>query len=107
MAKKGAKKQAVGWTATALVEVDLKKVEKEGFLAESIEVIFPRTEVIPTPPLGFRVMLLAFLLCIFSLPAQVFLRGLLFVYSVQLHQPNSLLHIVISCGPIFSVSRGR
>jgi hypothetical protein len=95
MAKKGAKKQAVGWTATALVEADLKKVKKEGFLAESVDVIFPSTEVIPAPPPGFWVMFLAFLLRGFSLPAHEFLRGLLFVYGVQLHQltPNSLLHI--------------
>jgi hypothetical protein len=40
-------------------------------------------------------MFLAFLLHGFSLPAHEFLRGLLFVYGVQLHQltPNSLLHI--------------
>jgi hypothetical protein len=40
-------------------------------------------------------MFLAFLLCGLSLPAHEFLRGLLFVYGVQLHQltPNSLLHI--------------
>jgi hypothetical protein len=40
-------------------------------------------------------MFLAFLLRGFSLPAHEFLRGLLFVYGVQLHQltPNSLLHI--------------
>jgi hypothetical protein len=40
-------------------------------------------------------MFLAFLLRGFSLPAHEFLRGLLFVYGVQLHQltPNFLLHI--------------
>jgi hypothetical protein len=40
-------------------------------------------------------MLLAFLLHGLSLPAHEFLRGLLFVYGVQLHQltPNSILHI--------------
>jgi hypothetical protein len=40
-------------------------------------------------------MFLAFLLRGFSLPAHEFLRGLLFVYSVQLHQltPNSILQI--------------
>jgi hypothetical protein len=40
-------------------------------------------------------MFLAFLLCGLSLPAHEFLRGLLFVYGVQLHQltPNSILHI--------------
>jgi hypothetical protein len=53
MPKKGAKKQAVGWTAYALVEADLKKVKKEGFLVQSSEIIFPTTEVIPTSPPGF------------------------------------------------------
>jgi hypothetical protein len=74
---------------------DLAKMKKEGFLAESTEVIFPNTEVIPAPHPGFWVMFLAFLLHGFSLPAHNFLRGLLFVYGVQLHQltPNSLLHI--------------
>jgi hypothetical protein len=95
MSKKGAKKQAAGWTTTALMEADLKKVKKEGFLTKSAEVIFPSTKVIPTPPPGFRVMFLAFLLRGFSVPAHEFLRGLLFVYGVQLHQltPNSLVHI--------------
>jgi hypothetical protein len=95
MVKKCANKQPVGWTTSALMEADLEKVKKEGFLAESAEVIFPSTEVIPAPPPQFRVMFLAFLLRGFSLPAHEFLRGLLFVYDVQLHQltPNSLLHI--------------
>jgi hypothetical protein len=58
-------------------------------------VIFPDDEVVPTLPMGYRVMLIAFLLRGLSLPAHEFLRGLLFVYGVQLHQltPNSLLHI--------------
>jgi hypothetical protein len=95
MAKKGAKKQALGWTTSALDEADLKKVKREGFLSASVEIVFPRDEVIPAPPLGFRVMFLGFLLHGFSLPAHKFLHGLLFVYGVQLHQltPNSLLHI--------------
>jgi hypothetical protein len=59
------------------------------------QVIFPSTERIPKPPSGYRVMFLAFLLRGLSLPAHEFLRGLLFVYGVQLHQlmPNSILHI--------------
>jgi hypothetical protein len=95
MVKKFAKKQAVGWTASTLMDVDLAKARKEGFLAESAEFIFPSTEVIPTPQPGFRVMFLAFLLRGLSLPVQEFLRSLLFVYGVQLHQltPNSILHI--------------
>jgi hypothetical protein len=40
-------------------------------------------------------MFLAFLFRGLSLPAHEFLRGLLFVYGMQLHQltPNSILHI--------------
>jgi hypothetical protein len=61
MAKKGTNKQAVGWTASAFMETDLKKMKKEWFLVEFAEVIFPSTEVIPAHPPGFRVMFLAFL----------------------------------------------
>jgi hypothetical protein len=95
MAKKGTKKQTMGWIPSSFDERDLKKAKKEGFLLESMEIIFPRHEAIPTPSAGYRVMFLAFLLCGLSLPAHEFLRGLLFVYGVQLHQltPNSLLHI--------------
>jgi hypothetical protein len=47
------------------------------------------------PSSGFRVMFLAFLLRGLPFPAHEFLRGLLFVYGVQLHQlkPNSILYI--------------
>jgi hypothetical protein len=44
------------------LEVDLSKLKKEGFLVQSVEVIFPSTEVIPAPQPGFQVMFLAFLL---------------------------------------------
>jgi hypothetical protein len=88
-------KQALGRIPSSFDEADLKKAKKEGFLSNSIEIIFPSTEAIPAPPAGFRVMFLAFLLRGFSLPAHEFLRGMLFVYGVQLHQltPNSQLHI--------------
>jgi hypothetical protein len=43
MAKRGAKKQALGWTASIFYEADLKKVKNEGFLAESTEIVFPST----------------------------------------------------------------
>jgi hypothetical protein len=66
-----------------------------GFLPASAAVIFPDNEVVPTPPVGYRVMFLAFLLRGLSLPVHEFLHGLLFVYGMRLHQltPNSLLHI--------------
>jgi hypothetical protein len=102
MAKKGTKKLALNWVPSSFDEADLKKAKKEGFLPAAAPVIFPGDEIVPKPPAGYRVMFLAFLLCGLSLPAHEFLRGLLFVYGVQLHQltPNSILHIayfVILC----------
>jgi hypothetical protein len=94
MAKRSVKKQAVGWTASTIMDADLAKAKKEGFLAASAKITFPSIEVIPHPQPSYRVMFLAFLLHILSLPAHEFLRGLLLVYGVQLHQltPNSILH---------------
>jgi hypothetical protein len=76
-------------------QTDLTKAQKEGLIAERDQVIFPSTECIPKPLSGYRVIFFAFLLCGLSFPAHEFLRGLLFVYGVQLHQltPNSILHI--------------
>jgi hypothetical protein len=95
MVKKGSNKMALKWVPSSFEKPDLKKAKKEGFLPEAMPVIFPGDERVPTPPKGYRAMFLAFLLCGLSLPAHEFLRGLLFVYGVQLHQltPNSILHI--------------
>jgi hypothetical protein len=95
MAKRSVKKQVVGWTTSTITATDLTKAKEEEFLAASAEIIFPSTETIPQLQPGYRVMFLAFLLCGLSLPAHEFLRGLLFVYGVQLHQltPNSIMHI--------------
>jgi hypothetical protein len=82
MAKKGTKKQAPNWVPSSFYEADLKKAKKEGFLPASAGVVFPGDEVVPTPPAGYRVMFLTFLLCGLSLPAHEFLRGLLFVYGM-------------------------
>jgi hypothetical protein len=61
MAKKGTKKQALGWIPSFFDDMDLKKAKKEGFLSESVEIIFPKDEAIPSPPTGFRVMFFYFL----------------------------------------------
>jgi hypothetical protein len=75
-------KQALGWIPSSFDDTDLKKAKREGFLSESVKIIFPRDEAIPSPPVGFRVMFLAFLFRGLSLPAHEFLHGLLFVYGV-------------------------
>jgi hypothetical protein len=80
---------------SAITKKEVEKARTDGLIAAQDSIKFPSTERIPKPPSGYRVMFLAFLLRGFSLPAHEFLRGLLFVYGVQLHQltPNSLLHI--------------
>jgi hypothetical protein len=85
------------WVPSVFVfmQKDLNKARADGLVSDEDQVIFPSTERIPKPRDGFRVMFFAFLLRGLSLPAHEFLRGLLFVYGVQLHQltPNSILHI--------------
>jgi hypothetical protein len=95
MAKKKSGSTETSWVPLEFEESDLNKAKKEGFLAGDAPIVFPSNERIPKPPSGYRVMFLIFLLRGLSLPAHEFLRGLLFVYGVQLHQltPNSILHI--------------
>jgi hypothetical protein len=86
---------ATKWVPFEFKDSDLAKAKKEGLLATDASIVFPGTERIPKPSSGHPMMFLAFLLRGLSLPAHEFLRGLLFVYGVQLHQltPNSILHI--------------
>jgi hypothetical protein len=95
MVKKGGNKMALKWVPSMFEESDLKKAKKYGFLPEAAPIIFPGEKCVPSPPEGYRVMFLSFLLCGLSLPTHEFLCGLLFVYGVQLYQltPNSILHI--------------
>jgi hypothetical protein len=94
MGKKKITNASTSWVPSEFGQSNLTKAQKEGFITEGDQVIFPSTERIPNPPSGYRVIL-AFLLRGLSLPAHEFLSGLLFVYGVQLHQlmPNSILHI--------------
>jgi hypothetical protein len=86
---------SISWVPLEFTQVDLAKAQKDGLITEGDQVVFPITDRIPKPPSGYRVMFLAFLLRGLSFPAHEFLRGLLFVYGMQLHQltPNSILHI--------------
>jgi hypothetical protein len=95
MGKTNTTNASTNWVPTEFKQTDLNKALADGLITDGDQVIFPSTERIPKPPSGFRVMFLAFLLRGLSFPAHEFLRGLLFVYGVQLHQltPNSILHI--------------
>jgi hypothetical protein len=86
---------ATSWVPSVFKQRDLEKAQANSLISANDQVTFPSTERIPKPPSGFRVMFFDFLLRGLSLPTHEFLRGLLFFYSVQLHQltPNSILHI--------------
>jgi hypothetical protein len=92
---KGKTTSATNWVRSAIAQKEVEKARTDGLISSSDSIKFPSTEWIPQPPSGNRVMFLAFLFRGLSLPAHEFLRGLLFVYGVQLHQltPNSILHI--------------
>jgi hypothetical protein len=95
MGKSNTANSATSWVPSDFKQKDLTKAQADGLISDDDHVIFPSTERIPKPPSGFQVMFLTFLLCSLSFPAHEFLRGLLFVYGVQLYQltPNSILHI--------------
>jgi hypothetical protein len=95
MGKKKIANSSTSWVPLEFSQTDLTKAQSDGLIADGDQVIFPSTDRIPKPPSGYRVMFFAFLLRGRSFPAHEFLRGLLFVYGVQLHQltPNSILYI--------------
>jgi hypothetical protein len=95
MGKSNTANSATSWVPFVFAQKDLDKAQADGLISDDDQVIFSSTERIPKPRSGFRVMFFAFLLHGLSLPAHEFLRGLLFVCGVQLHQltPNSILHI--------------
>ncbi|KAM0846881.1 hypothetical protein ACQ4PT_055392 [Festuca glaucescens] len=85
-----------GWEQSKLSAQDQKLLKKMGLLnKEAIKM--PGDESSPHPPIEFRVTFIDFLIRGLAVPVHEFLRGLLFIYGIQLHQltPNSLLHISI------------
>ncbi|KAK1632773.1 hypothetical protein QYE76_007088 [Lolium multiflorum] len=85
-----------GWERSKLSTQDNKMLKKMGLLNKGV-MKMPGDESSPHPPIGFRVTFVDFLIRGISVPLHEFLRGLLFIYRIQLHQlnPNSLLHISI------------
>jgi hypothetical protein len=95
MTKGKTRNAATSWVPSEFKQKDLEKAQADDLISDDDQVTFPSTDRIPKPPSGFRVMFFDFLLRGLSLPVHEFLRGLFFVYGVQLHQltPNSILHI--------------
>jgi hypothetical protein len=84
------------WVQTKVGDKELFQAEKMGLLKNTpAESLTAGPEIIPRPPLGSRVIFIAFLQQGLSLPPHPFLHGLLFAYGIQLHDlnPNTILHI--------------
>ncbi|KAK1611432.1 hypothetical protein QYE76_035105 [Lolium multiflorum] len=85
------------WERSKISTQDINLLKKLGISKKPKAVCFPSEESYPTPPMGYRVSFVDHLIRGLSAPIHPFLRGLLFVYGLQLHHltPNSILHISI------------
>ncbi|KAK1649070.1 hypothetical protein QYE76_066875 [Lolium multiflorum] len=77
-------------------QANINMLKKMGFSKKENALQFPKEESYPKPPINYRVSFVDHLIRGLSPPIHEFLRGLLFVYGLQLHHltPNSL-HISI------------
>ncbi|KAK1663143.1 hypothetical protein QYE76_051302 [Lolium multiflorum] len=88
---------AAEWERSKITNQDLNLLKKLGITTKPKAVCFPSEESYPAPPMGYRVSFVDHLIRGLSTPIHPFLRGLLYVYGLQLHHltPNSILHISI------------
>jgi hypothetical protein len=97
-----------GWERFKISSQDESMLKKMGLLrSEAMQM--PGNESDPNPPEGFRVLFTDLFIHGLSVPVHELLRGLLFVYEIQLHQltPKSILHISISITWDVSTTQGR
>ncbi|KAK1682593.1 hypothetical protein QYE76_043441 [Lolium multiflorum] len=85
------------WERSKISNQDMNLLKRLGFTKEKDALRFPHEESYPKPPMEYRVSFVDHLIRGLSPPIHEFLRGLLFVYGLQLHQltPNSILHVSI------------
>jgi hypothetical protein len=85
------------WERSKISAQDINLLRKMGFNKKEDSLQFPKEESYPKPPIDYRVSFVDHLIRGLSPPIHEFLRGLLFVYGLQLHHltPNSILHISI------------
>ncbi|KAK1685688.1 hypothetical protein QYE76_046536 [Lolium multiflorum] len=85
------------WERSKISTQDINLLKKLGISKKPKALCFPSEESYPTPPMEYRVSFVDHLIRGLSAPIHPFLRGLLFVYGLQLHHltPNSILHISI------------
>ncbi|KAK1611614.1 hypothetical protein QYE76_035287 [Lolium multiflorum] len=85
------------WERSKISNQDVNMMKKLGLMKKEGAIRFPSEESYPTPPIEYRVSFVDHLIRGLSTPIHDFLRVLLFVYGVQLHQltSNSILHVAI------------
>ncbi|KAK1611789.1 hypothetical protein QYE76_035462 [Lolium multiflorum] len=85
------------WERSKISTQDINLLKKLGISKKPKALCFPSEESYPTPPMEYRVSFVDHLIRGLSAPIHPFLRGLLFIYGLQLHHltPNSILHISI------------
>ncbi|KAK1618874.1 hypothetical protein QYE76_024391 [Lolium multiflorum] len=85
------------WERSKISNQDVNMLKRLGLMKKEDAIRFPSEESYPNPPMEYRVSFVDHLIRGLSAPIHDFLRGLLFVYGIQLHQltPNSILHISI------------
>ncbi|KAK1651420.1 hypothetical protein QYE76_069225 [Lolium multiflorum] len=85
------------WERSKISNQDVNLLKRLGLMKKEDAIRFPSEESYPTPPMEYRVSFVDHLIRGLSAPIHDFLRGLLFVYGIQLHQltPNSILHVSI------------
>ncbi|KAK1660899.1 hypothetical protein QYE76_049058 [Lolium multiflorum] len=85
------------WERSKITSQDINLLKKLGISKKPDALRFPSEESYPTPPMEYRVSFVDHLIRGLSAPIHNFLRGLLFMYGLQLHHltPNSILHISI------------
>ncbi|KAK1682776.1 hypothetical protein QYE76_043624 [Lolium multiflorum] len=85
------------WERSKISNQDMNLLKRLGLTKKKDALRFPREESYAKPPMEYRVSFVDHLIRGLSPPIHEFLRGLLFVYGLQLHQltPNSILHVSI------------
>ncbi|KAK1616298.1 hypothetical protein QYE76_021815 [Lolium multiflorum] len=74
------------WERSKISNQDLNLMKKLGLMKKDDAIRFPSEESYPNPPMEYRVSFVDHLIRGLSAPIHDFLRGLLFVYGIQLHQ---------------------
>ncbi|KAK1610985.1 hypothetical protein QYE76_034658 [Lolium multiflorum] len=84
------------WERSKISNQDVNTLKRLGLMKKENAIRFPSEESYPNPPMEYRVSFVDHLIRGLSAPIHDFLRGLLFVYGIQLQlTPNSILHISI------------